>query len=63
MSENPYPPPTPAALVQMLRIQAWKDDLDDDSRKFHEWSADLIEHLMARCVRLAKQLETVETLL
>ena len=63
MSENPYPSPSPVMLAQMLRIQAWKDDIDDDSRKFHEWSADTIEALTARVVRLAKQLEQTETLL
>jgi|LakMenE01Jun11ns_1017448.scaffolds.fasta_scaffold7532275_1 hypothetical protein len=60
MPDNPYLPPAPVVLVQMLRIQAWKDDIDDDSRKFHEWSADTIEDLCNRLVRVAKKLEALE---
>ena len=60
MKDNPYPAPSPTVLVQMLRIHAWKDDLDDDSRKFHEWSADTIEQLMKRLVRQALHLERAE---
>lgn len=60
MSDNPYPAPAPVVLVQMLRIQAWKDDIDDDSRKFHEWSAEAIEHLCDRLMRVARQLEQLE---
>jgi hypothetical protein len=42
-------------LMQMLRMQMWKDDLDDDARKFHERSADTIEQLMVRCIRLSQR--------
>lgn len=59
-SDNPYPPPPPDKLVIMLRMQAWRDEIDDDSRILHEQSADLLEQLMARLVRQAKVLEELE---
>lgn len=62
-SDNPQPAPVPAALVQMLRIHAWSDEIDDDSRQFHEWSADTIEVLHRRNCRLARKLERAEAYL
>lgn len=59
-SDNPYKPPAPRQLVQMLRIHAWSDHLDDDSRLFHEWSADVIEQLLDRAVSQAKLIEVIE---
>lgn len=59
-TDNPYPAPAPRQLMQMLRIHMWADHIDDDSRKFHEWSADAIEKLLERCVRLAHRLEQLE---
>jgi hypothetical protein len=60
MPDNPYPAPAPVVLVQMLRIQAWKDDIDDDSRILHEQCADTIESLCGHNVRIAKALEQLE---
>jgi len=60
MTDNPYPPPAPSMLVQMLRIHAWADSIDDDSRMYHEWCADTIEQLMVRCVRLSQRIEKLE---
>lgn len=59
-TESPLPPPAPRQLVQMLRIHAWADHIDDDSREFLWWSADTIEQLLARCVRLSQSLERAE---
>lgn len=55
--------PAPKVLVQMLRIHAWNDHIDDDSRQFHEWSADSLETLHKRNCRLARKLERAEAYL
>ena len=60
MSNKPCPAPAPRQLMQMLRIHAWKDEITDDCRQFHEWSADTIEQLMVRCVRLSQRIEKLE---
>jgi len=60
MSDKPYKLPAPSVLADMCAIQAWKDHVDDDSRLLLEMSADTIRLLMARCVRLAQQLERKE---
>ena len=58
--DNPYPPPPARLLVQMLRIHAWADAIDDDSRILHEQSADVIEELANRLERQALHLERAE---
>jgi hypothetical protein len=60
MSDAPYKLPAPSVLADMCAIQAWRDHIDDDSRLLLEMSADTIRLLMARCVRLAQQLERKE---
>jgi hypothetical protein len=60
MPDNPYPAPPPVLLAQMLRMQAWRDDIDDDSRILHEQSAEVIEELIIRNGRQAHLLETLE---
>lgn len=60
MNDNPYPAPSPKSLAMMCAIHAWADDVDDDSRKLLEWSHDVIEELMARLVRQARVIETLE---
>jgi hypothetical protein len=59
-SDNPDPCPAPSVLAQMLMIQAWSDRVDDDTRRFHEWSAECITMLLERCVLLAKLREQYE---
>ena len=59
-SDNPDPCPAPSVLVQMLMIHAWSDHVDDDSRRYHEWSAECITMLLERCVKLAKLRESFE---
>lgn len=59
-TDNPYPSPAPIVLVQMLRIHAWADELDDDSRKFHEWSADCLEQMIRANGVLAGKVERLE---
>lgn len=63
MSDNPYPRPAAAMLVQMLRIHAWRDDISDDCRAFHEWSADALEEAHKLNCSLASRLELVEAYL
>lgn len=58
--DNPYPAPAPRTLAMMLSVHAWRDDIDDDSRKLSEWSAEVIESLLDRLVRQAKLLEDLE---
>jgi len=60
MSDNPYPAPPPVMLAQMLRMQAWRDDIDDDSRILHEQAAEVIEQFIVRTGRQARLLETLE---
>jgi hypothetical protein len=60
MTDNPHPAPPPKMLVQILRIHAWADDIDDDSRILHEQSAEVIESLCARLERQALHLERAE---
>ena len=60
MSDNPYPPPAPSVLVHMLRIHAWADSIDDDSRMYHEWCADTIEQLLRHNGRLVARNERLE---
>lgn len=59
-ADNPYPPPAPGVLVQMLRIAMWNDHIDDDSRTYHEWCADVIETLLQNNGRLVVRNERLE---
>lgn len=60
MNGNPYPPPAPYVLVEMLRIHAWDEQIDDHTRKLIEWAADSLAAYMARCVALAQANEQLE---
>ena len=60
MRDAPYELPAPSVVADMCAVQAWRDHIDDDSRLLLEMSADTIRLLMARCVRLAQQLERKE---
>jgi exonuclease VII small subunit len=44
----------------MLRIHAWADHIDDDSRILHEQSADALEQMANRLERQALHLERAE---
>jgi len=59
-TDNPYPPPAPLVLADLCATQAWKDDVDDESRKIHEWCADTIRHLVQEIHRLRHKLEHLE---
>jgi hypothetical protein len=52
--------PAPMAVADMCAMQAWMDDIDDDSRLLLEQAADTIRHLMRRCMKLAQNLERME---
>jgi hypothetical protein len=58
--EAPYELPAPMAVADMCALQAWMDDVPDDSRILHEMSADTIRSLMKRCMRLAQVIERME---
>ena len=60
MTDNPYPTPAPAVLVEMLRIHAWDDHLDDHTRKLIEWAAESLQLYMNRCAALAQANELLE---
>lgn len=59
MSELPELP-SPMAVADMCAMQAWLDDIDDDSRLLMEQAADTIRLLMRRCIRLAQNIERME---
>jgi len=44
----------------MLRIAMWNDSIDDDSRVYHEWCADIIDQLLSRNGRLVARNERLE---
>jgi hypothetical protein len=48
------------AVADMCAMQAWMDDIDDDSRLLLEQAADTIRLLMRRCMKLAQNLERME---
>jgi len=60
MSEELPELPAPMAVADMCAMQAWMDDIDDDSRLLLEQAADTIRHLMRRCMKLAQNLERME---
>ena len=41
-SDNPYPCPAPLVLADMCAMQAWCDQIDDNTRLLLEWAADAI---------------------
>jgi hypothetical protein len=60
MSDKPYELPAPMVVADMCALQAWMDDIDDNSRLLHEMSADTIRDLMKRCMKLAQTIERME---
>jgi hypothetical protein len=61
MTEDaPYELPGPSVVADLCALQAWKDEVDDESRLLLEMSADTIRLLMARCIKLAQALERKE---
>ena len=61
MSEDQLPElPAPMQVADMCAMQAWLDDIDDDSRLLLEQAADTIRSLMKRCMRLAQVIERTE---
>ena len=59
-TDNPYPAPAPLVLADMCAIQAWKDDIDDESRKLLEWAADMLRQVVRENHRLSHRAEQVE---
>ena len=44
----------------MCAMQAWKDDIEDESRKLLEWAADVIRQVVRENHRLSHRAEQVE---
>lgn len=40
--DNPYPPPAPGVLANLLAQAAWRSDIDDQLRLILEWGSDTI---------------------
>ena len=59
-TDNPYPAPAPLVLADMCAMQAWKDGIDDHSRKLLEWAADVIRQVVRENHRLSHRAEQVE---
>jgi hypothetical protein len=59
-TDNPYPPLAPLVLADMCAMQAWKDDIDDESRKLLEWAADTIRCVVRMNARLSHDKEQLE---
>jgi hypothetical protein len=60
-SEDQLPElPAPMAVADMCAMQAWMDEIDDDSRLLLEQAADTIRSLMKRCMCLAQVIERTE---
>lgn len=60
MTDNPYELPAPSIVADLCAQAAWRDEIDDDTRLRLEFGSDTIRVLMARCIRLAQQLEQLE---
>lgn len=59
-TDNPYPPPAPLMLADMLAVHAWSDQLDDHSRKLLEWAADTIRLVVRRNAQLSHDRDQAE---
>lgn len=59
-TDNPYPPPSPLVLADMLAMHAWSDHLDDHSRKLLEWSADTIRLVVRKNAQLSHDRDQAE---
>ena len=59
-SDNPYPAPAPLVLADMCAMQAWQDNIDDESRKLLEWAADTIRCVVRMNACLSHDKETLE---
>lgn len=57
---NPYPPPAPRQMVELLMLHAWRDDVDDELRRVLEHGAETICSLLDRLVAQARAHEQAE---
>lgn len=55
-----YNLPSPVDVAVLLMQSAWSEEIGDEDRLRCEYGADTICALLARCVKLAKDLETAE---
>ena len=60
MSDMPYKLPPALIVADMAALQAWMDDIDDNSRLIHEMSADTIRKMHKQQFRLAQVIERLE---
>jgi hypothetical protein len=59
-ADNPYPPPAPLVLADMLAVHAWSDYIDDHSRKLLEWAADTIREVVRKNAQLSHDRDQAE---
>jgi hypothetical protein len=60
MSDKPYKLPPPSSSPIWLPLQAWMEDVDDNSRLILEMNADTIRKMHKQQFRLAQAIERLE---
>lgn len=60
MSDAPYELPPALIVADMAALQAWMEDVDDNSRLILEMSADTIRKMHRQQFRLAQAIERLE---
>jgi hypothetical protein len=60
MSDMPYELPPALIVADMAALQAWMEDVDDNSRLILEMSADTIRKMHRQQFRLAQAIERLE---
>jgi hypothetical protein len=60
MSDKPYDLPPALTVADMCAMQAWENDVDDESRLRLEMAADTIRALHRRLIENARTLENTE---
>lgn len=60
MRDAPYELPPALIVADMAALQAWMDDVDDNSRLILEMSADTIRKMHKQQFRLAQAIERLE---
>lgn len=60
MNDAPYELPPALIVADMAALQAWMEDVDDNSRLILEMSADTIRKMHRQQFRLAQAIERLE---
>ena len=59
-SLNDLPCPAPLVLADLCAQAAWLDNIDDHSRKLHEWAADTLRQLCRQNAQLSHDRDQAE---